>query len=53
MTYDEEQELRYQVRECYRMLREIIAYINLKEAQSDTENANDFIRNIIANIISN
>ena len=53
MTYDEEQELRYQVRECYRMLREIIAYINLKEAQSDTENANDVIRNIIANIISN
>ena len=46
MTYEEEQELRFQVRECYRMLREIIAYINMKEAQSETENANDFMRNI-------
>ena len=53
MTYEEEQELRFQVRECYRMLREIIAYINMKESQSETENANDFIRNIFANVISN
>lgn len=34
------------------MLREIIAYINLKDSQADSENLNDFLRNILANIIS-
>lgn len=35
------------------MLREIIKYINLKISQADKENNEDFIRNIIANVISN
>ena len=34
------------------MLREIISYINLKDSQADSENLNDFLRNILANIIS-
>lgn len=35
------------------MLREIIKYIKLKESKADKENQEDFIRNIVANIISN
>ena len=34
------------------MLREIISYIKLKDSQADSENLNDFLRNILANIIS-
>lgn len=52
MTYDEEQELLRLVYDNNRMLREIIAYTNLKESQADNENNNDFFRNIIANLIS-
>lgn len=35
------------------MLREIIKYIKLKESKADTENQEDFLRNIAANVISN
>lgn len=35
------------------MLKQIISYINYKEAHADNENFNDFIRNVFANIISN
>lgn len=34
------------------MLKQIIAYINGINAHANTENENDFIRNIIANLIS-
>ena len=52
MTYEEEQELLTLTRDNNRMLREIISYINLKDSQADNENLNDFLRNILANIIS-
>lgn len=35
------------------MLKAIIEYISNNIANADEENANDFIRNIIANMISN
>lgn len=35
------------------MLKQIIAYINHINANADNENNNDFIRNILANLISN
>lgn len=52
MSYEEEQELLTLTRDNNRMLREIISYINLKDSQADSENLNDFLRNILANIIS-
>lgn len=52
MSYEEEQELLTLIRDNNRMLREIISYINLKDSQADSENLNDFLRNILANIIS-
>lgn len=35
------------------MLKQIIAYINHINANADNENNNDFIRNILANLVSN
>ncbi len=35
------------------MLKQIIAYINHINVNADNENNNDFIRNILANLISN
>lgn len=35
------------------MLKEIISYINYINSKAESENNDDFIRNIIANIISN
>lgn len=35
-----------------RMLREIVKYINYVNANADNENNNDFVRNVIANLIS-
>lgn len=35
------------------MLKQIIAYINHINANADNENSNDFIRNILANLVSN
>ena len=52
MSYEEEQELLTLIKDNNRMLREIISYINLKDSQADSENLNDFLRNILANIIS-
>ena len=52
MSYEEEQELLTLTRDNNRMLREIISYINLKDSQADSENLNDFLRNILANMIS-
>lgn len=53
MTYENEQKLLNLTKDNNRMLREIITYINLKNSLADNENNNDFIRNILANIISN
>lgn len=36
-----------------RMLKEIIRYINYINAHADAENNNDFVRNVIANLVSN
>ena len=36
-----------------KMLKEIIRYINYINAHANTENDNDFTRNVIANLISN
>ena len=52
MSHEEKQELLILTRDNNRMLREIISYINLKDSQADSENLNDFLRNILANIIS-
>lgn len=35
------------------MLKQIIAYINYINGHASNENENDFIRNVIANLISN
>lgn len=35
------------------MLKQIIAYINSINRNADNENNNDFIRNILANLVSN
>lgn len=35
------------------MLKQIIAYINSINRNADNENNNDFIRNILANLMSN
>lgn len=36
-----------------RMLKEIIKYINYTNARANDENTHDFVRNVIANIVSN
>ena len=36
-----------------RMLKEIIRYINYINAHADAENNNDFVRNVVANLVSN
>lgn len=35
-----------------RMLKEIIKYINYINSNAENENNNDFIRNVIANVVS-
>lgn len=35
------------------MLKEIIRYINYINAHADAENNNDFVRNVVANLVSN
>lgn len=40
-------------RENNRMLKQLINYLNYNSANAENENNNDFIRNIIANIVSN
>ena len=48
-----EKELLRLTRENNEMLKQIIAYINHMNRNADGENMNDFMRNIIANMISN
>ena len=47
------EELLQLVKENNYMLKQIIAYLNNVNANADNENNNDFIRNIMANLISN
>lgn len=47
------EELLQLTRENNYMLKQIIAYINHINANVNNENDNDFIRNILANLISN
>lgn len=41
------------LRDNDKKLRAIIRYINIKEAGADSENYYDFIRNVVANGVSN
>ena len=52
MTYDEERELLKLVTENNIMLKSIIKYLNNQIGSADSENFNDFMRNIIANMVS-
>lgn len=47
------EELLQLTRENNYMLKQIIAYINSINHNADNENNNDFIRNILANLMSN
>lgn len=47
------EELLQLTRENNYMLKQIIVYLNNINANADNENDNDFIRNILANLISN
>lgn len=47
------EELLQLTRENNYMLKQIIAYINHINANADNENNNDFIRNVLANLVSN
>lgn len=52
MTYDEERELLRMVTENNIMLKSIVKYLSNQRNNVDSENFNDFIRNILANMIS-
>lgn len=48
-----EDEIIYLLRDNNRMLKEIIAYINIINSKAEEENNYDFLRNMLANLISN
>ena len=52
MTYEEERELIRMVAENNIMLKSIVKYLSDQRTNADSENFNDFIRNIMANMIS-
>lgn len=52
MTYEEERELIRMVTENNIMLKSIVKYLSDQHTNADNENFNDFIRNIMANMIS-
>jgi hypothetical protein len=52
MTYEEERELIRMVTENNIMLKSIVKYLSDQRTNADSENFNDFIRNIMANMIS-
>ena len=52
MTYEEERELIRMTAENNYMLKSIIKYLSDQHINADSENFNDFIRNILANMIS-
>ena len=53
MTYEEERELIRMVTENNIILKSIVKYLSDQHTNVDSENFNDFIRNIMANMISN
>ena len=59
MTYREEiyllntvKELKKTVDENNKMLKQIIGYINYINSKADSENSDDFGRNVLANLLS-
>ena len=52
MTYEEERELIRMTAENNYMLKSIIKYLSDQRINADSENFSDFIRNIVANMIS-
>ena len=52
MTYEEEREIIRMTAENNYMLKSIIKYLSDQHINADSENFNDFIRNILANMIS-
>ena len=52
MTYEEERQLMKMVAENNYMLKSIVSYLGNQRNNADSENFNDFIRNIVANMIS-
>jgi hypothetical protein len=52
MTYEEERELIRMVTENNIMLKSIVKYLSDQRTNADSENFNDFMRNIMANMIS-
>lgn len=52
-SMSENEEILYLLRENNRMLKEIITYITRMHMGNDSENMDDFVRNILANMISN
>lgn len=52
MTYEEERQLIKMVAENNYMLKSIVSYLGNQRNNADSENFNDFIRNIMANMIS-
>ena len=52
MTYEEERELIRMVTENNIMLKSTVKYLSDQHTNADNENFNDFIRNIMANMIS-
>lgn len=53
MTADEEKELLRLTKENNFMLKQIYGYLSQHIANANQENIDDFIRNILANVISN
>lgn len=53
MTKQEERELLRLTKANNKMLKEVIRYINFINSRSEEENNYDFLRNVIANLISN
>ena len=53
MTADEEKELLRLTKENNFMLKQIYGYLSYHIANANQENIDDFIRNILANVISN
>lgn len=53
MTKQEERELLRLTKANNKMLKEVIRYINFINSRAEEENNYDFLRNVIANLISN
>lgn len=52
MTYKEEKELLRLTRENNYMLKKLLEYFAKESINANTENANDFMMNLVANLLS-